>query len=332
MLLLSNIFLFLISSFSYSQELVSYLPKQPIDTLLFANEQSLSYSQRKNGELILTKNFKTETLIDQKENLSNYTISSSFDEKKIAIELDQNPHTYFGFKKENEIYSSTIGSLVAKLEGKGISPKLHLDDQWLSYFSPIDNHLILRFLPHIDLKHTIKLKNKYNGYFIPEILGINSENFLYTDYSENGEKTAVLFNHNSKKFFVVYKSIYLNSRIEFCKINQMIYLAEWSEQENKIYQINYIKSPSMQNPTVIYKNKLFHQGSLVCDSQKNRIYFIRADDEVYQNDYYKSSLVFIDTDKLIEKKVKKSLDINSVFNMGKIIMAKINQQYYVIKD
>ena len=105
-----------------------------------SNNGKFVYYQKKNGELLLSSDFKISTVL-KKEKDVQYTLYTTPQKKRIIIEKEKSFQKYLTLLKSNEIYITKFGKYDATFISKGNSPKFHLKEDWILFLTPIKRSL-----------------------------------------------------------------------------------------------------------------------------------------------------------------------------------------------
>src|SRR5690606_4916201 len=92
-----------------------------------------TYYQRDSGSLNLSTNFSASEVLASEAG-TEYTLFASSARKKIAIEVNKNFHNNFSYIKNNDLYTISFGDDKPQKVAEGIFPKLHIDDNFISFF------------------------------------------------------------------------------------------------------------------------------------------------------------------------------------------------------
>lgn len=303
-------------------DLPELITKQAINNIRFIDKSGqFTYYQRKSGMLLLSSNFSSNELISGIPN-SNYLIHSSPSRKNIAIEkidhfLDGN-----NIRQSHDLYISKFGSKSVEKIGNGVNPRLHLNDQFISYFIPRTKELIIHSLEQRSRKWTIKLLNNVNPYFSPEVIVLNEEEIIYTDINPKGYSAIVYYNTLTKKITTYLKASTPGSKIELCLNDNKLYIGQFRQIENfGESKIDYIDSKTFSlksQPIGLYTSNLNDTGNLICTANKNSIYFIQTNQTGQR---FKNDLVELDITTKNIKMITQQGDITQAINMdGRIVI------------
>lgn len=282
MALLKLISIFLLSTKAFAiveTKLPILLTKQSIFNLRWVSfDGERTYYQRTSGDLILSTRYRVIEILKGKKN-THYNVISTHHRNYIAFLKDEDFHDWMGIRHLKSIYASDFKSESAPaFIGKGISPKLHLKDEWLSYYDPFTRIIHFRNLKHQVLKFEIALKNQMNPYFIPEVAMIDKDSILYTDINDRGLAGILLFKKLKNKISPVFKLKDIREKIEFCKRDNDLYIGVFgtapSRKTSDIFSLN-TKPLNFKKLNTLYSKKDGDLGNLVCDHKKGLIYFTK---------------------------------------------------------
>lgn len=107
-----------------------------INIRFLEKDGNFTYYQRRSGDLILGKSYKVKEVLKSSKN-SQYELIASEYRKKILITLNRSLYTFLSYVQNKEIFVVNFGSSETTKLGEGISPELHLKDQWASFLCAI---------------------------------------------------------------------------------------------------------------------------------------------------------------------------------------------------
>ncbi len=260
------------------KELPEMATKQAINNLRFISKDGkYTYYQRRSGSLLLSTNYKVQEVLKGKLG-SQYLVSSTHARKKLVITQDENFHNFFAIRKPLKIYVSDFGSLSPRYIAAGTSPRLHMDDNWISWFNPQAKVINFLNLRNSALGFEIRLATKKNPYFIPEVI-MSSDNLIYyTDLNSKGIPGLIEYDRKNKKVKAILKANAATQKIELCLYNDKLYIAEFAMDSAatgttitmaKRYDIDAGKRK------ILYESSKNDLGNLVCSINESNIYFIK---------------------------------------------------------
>lgn len=252
--------------------------KQSINNIRFISKDGkFTYYQRRTGDLLLSTNYKVKTIING-EIGTNYLVVASSARKKLLISKDPYFHTFYGMRKKLDIYATSFGGDKTRFIGKGIKPKLHLDDTWMSYYNP--NKRIINFtnLKSSALTFSIKINNNKNPYFNPQVVMPNEDEVYYTDLNNKGIPGLIRFNRRSKKYKTQIKGSSVSEKFDICLNEKHIFLMELGFNQSKrgtVISHSPRTNIDFGKRSIIYESIDNDLGPLICNSNGDFIYFVK---------------------------------------------------------
>lgn len=209
---------------------------------------------------------------------AQYNIFSTSVRKKLLVVRNNNYNTFLSINTPKDIYILKYGKANPVLIGKGLGPKLHLQDNWVSFFKQQTKTISFVNTSNKALNFKIKLFNKINPYFIPEVEMISSNKIIYTDINNEGLQGLLKFSVNMKKISPIYKTKSYGKKLEICINGNTPYLGSFpyfnNDQTSSIWKINTVPSKTDQLLEV-YTSKSKDIGNMQCNIDHNKIFFIK---------------------------------------------------------
>ncbi|MBG07141.1 MAG: hypothetical protein CME68_00145 [Halobacteriovoraceae bacterium] len=235
------------------------------------------YYQKKNGELLLSSDFKIFTVF-KKEKDVHYTLYTTPLKKRVLIEKEKSFQKIFNIIKSNNIYITKFGKHETSFISKGNSPEFHLNEDWISFFDSYKKVITFQNLSSNKFTLKIKISNKVNPFFLPEKAMLKDSSVVYTDINNKGIQGLIHYNFSKKKSRIIFKANNIFQRLEICENNKFVYLGVFplnkEEKESSIYLLkksDHFKFP----PKIIYKSSSNDIGNIECNFNKDFIYFIK---------------------------------------------------------
>lgn len=330
----SILFLGLLSypSFSEEEELPVLTTKQDIRNIRYvSSDGKFTYYQRTNGTLQFSTNYKVTEVI-QKEPNTEFKLKAGAAKKYILVEANSNFHTYLAPRDNQEIFLINYGTTEARKVADGRMIGLHVEDKWFSYFNSFNKLLTIQSPLSEKLKHQVKLANNKNPYFVPEVIMTDTDTALYTDINKEGIPGVLIFKLNSKKIKLLHKSASPTKRVEMCINSENIFIMEYGldpiEKGTTIYKLSK-DNLSMDKAKAIYTSQENDLGSLICELNKDQLYFVKT----YRNSTgkltYDAFRVSVDG-----KKSKKLSSVNfatNLFLLDQKLLLPYQDKYYIIE-
>lgn len=331
MALLFKVFLILLSLSAIAEiELPLLTTKQDIRNIRYiSSDGKFTYYQRSNGSLQFSTNYKVTEIIKLAPQ-THYNLIVSPAKRYILVEAYENYHNYFAARASAKIYLIKYGTSEIKEIGMGKAISTHLDDQWFSYYNSFAHTLTLQSTVSSTLKHSIKLANIKNPYFIPQAFMLNSDTYLYTDINKEGLPGILRYQLNASDINLVHKTTSQNVAIEMC-YNKQIYLMTYAlDALSKKTTIQTIDKKTYQlNPNPLYESKENDIGSLVCDYDDKSLFFVKT----FRSSEGKITYDAVKQD-LKNKKITRLSEIlfaTSVVRMDKMLLLPYQDKFYILE-
>lgn len=273
-----SLFVFLQVLSAHTQELPKLSTKQTIDNLRFVSKEgTFTYYQRRNGTLLLSKNFEVTEVLKGSPG-THYQLSSTIHREKVLITQDTNYHDHLNLRAPKKIYALDYGDQTPQFLGEGLSPKLHVQDTWISYYQPSLKKLIFRSLQSEAIGFEIELKNIKNPYFIPQARVVGEDQVIYTDLNEMGVPGVLLYDRKSEEIEIFSRADSPDQKIEICTQKGFLYIMTAGTLDNNSgtilssYPVDKLKAPERKTIYESVKNDL---GNMICEAESNKIFFIK---------------------------------------------------------
>ncbi|MBC7713366.1 MAG: hypothetical protein H7177_08505, partial [Rhizobacter sp.] len=175
------------------------LAKQAVSNIRYLSQDGkFTYYQKRSGSLLFSSNYKVFEMI-KGEIGTQYTVIGTPARKKIIVMQNEAFHTFYSLRAKEKIFLVDFGDTTLKEMGKGSSAKLHLNDSWLSYYDYYEKTLYFENTSNTAIKFSIKLNNRINPYFTPQVVMSDDNTVYYTDLSETGAPGLLQFKRNLSK-------------------------------------------------------------------------------------------------------------------------------------
>jgi hypothetical protein len=269
--------LFLAITTSIASELPKFFTKHPAESLRFISmDGRLAYVVKRPGVLGLVSSFRTIDFLSDSEQ-SNFLITSSRFKTKLIIEVVPAIHTEYALQKSHKIYAITYGQSNPQEVGLGRAPRLHLNDEWISYYQPIEKTITLQNLK-TQKKINIKTLRKANPFFTPEVEMLDQNVVIYTDINEAGYSALVAYNLLTGTSSIIYKAQQNATRLELCQNKSYLALGEFpyegASRGSQILQLKLTGQTNLAAFTTAYDSVDQDIGNLICLPEA--IYFIKT--------------------------------------------------------
>jgi len=247
------------------------------DIRFISKDGKFTYYQRRSGALLLSTNYKVHEIL-KGEVGSQFAIFASTDSKKLVITMDESFHTYLGMRHLKKIYVTEVGSESVEEVGEGLNPKIHLNDTWMNWFNPYSRKLTFINIKSPTLNFEIKIQNILNAYFFPEVIMLDEKTVLYTDINNKGIPAILRYTRRDKKVNVIFKSASVSQRVELCKNDNHLFVAEFgfnNSPRGSIIAKVPLKNFNIDRADIVYQSRQNDFGNIVCDFKQDHLYFIK---------------------------------------------------------
>ena len=252
--------------------------KQPLRNVRFISKGGqYTYFQNGNGQLLLSKNYKATEVLKGRPG-SNFLMVSTKARRYLLFTIDEHYHDFYSIREPLKIYRVRFGNFTADEIGLGQAPRLHLDDTWATYYNLQERVLTFQNLLTQAIKFTISLNNKINPYFVPQVAMIDRETVLFSDLNDEGIPGILVFKRGDEKSQAIYKGISVREKIEFCLQGDNLIVGVFGLDKSKIGSkiLSYpVKGHKFTQKSELYKSKLNDIGNMVCNFEKDAIYFVK---------------------------------------------------------
>ena len=269
--------LFLMAFTTFAVELPRFLTKHSPETLRYISmDGRYAYVQKKPGVLGLVSSFRSVDFLADS-NSNDFLVKSSRYKLRLAIESIPNAHNELSLVKNHKVFVVDYGNSVAREVGLGRGSRLHLRDEWISYYNIIDKviHIVNLITQK---KYEIKLSRKGNPFFIPDVEMVSQRSILYTDINENGYSALVGFDLTTSKSNIIYKSSQTATRLELCQSGDYLGMGEFPyDGVVRGSKIQYVKLSDVVNLagfTTLYNSIEQDVGNMICLPES--IYFVKT--------------------------------------------------------
>ncbi|MBC7539263.1 MAG: hypothetical protein H7281_10610 [Bacteriovorax sp.] len=323
----------LISIFGVEARIVlpELLTKQAVNNIRFlSNDGKFTYYQKRSGSLLFSTNYKVQEML-KSDIGTNYTIFASPARKKMIILQNVHFHNFYSLRAKENIFLVNYGESVPREVGTGTSPNLLLNDTWLSYYDPYTKVLNFENTSNAALKFSIKLNNRLNPYFIPQVLMSDENTVYYTDLSEVGIYGVLEFKRNTSKSEIIFKAPSAMIKAEICLNQDQLIMGVFGIHFSKIGS-SISKSPlpikDFSKRENLYTSELNDLGHLVCDFDKDNIAFIKNTGNINSPRYDIANLNTSDK-KITALSEKKT--VTNIINMDGTLLTQEKGKYYIVK-
>ncbi len=309
------------------------LTKQSIFNLRWVSlDGERTYYQRASGDLILSTRYRVIEILKGAEN-THYNIVTTRHRKNIVFLKDEYFHTWLGIRHPKEIYASAFTSeRPPELIGSGIKPRLHLNDEWVSYFDPLARVIHLVNIKHKVLKYQIQINNNLNPYFVPEIIMVDKDTVVFTDLNSKGHTGILIYKKLTNKIEPSFKVTDIREKIEFCKKDSTLLIGVFgtdpSKRGSQIFRLP-LQTVDFKKLESIYKSELNDIGNIECDHKEESFYFTKNVTEAGKKEAFEIAKM-----NLKNKELKIITDLTyatELINLDGRLLVQYRGKFYVLK-
>jgi len=324
--------LFILSFSLGAKELPRFLTKQSLESIRFISlDGRYAYIQKKQGVLGLISSFRSTDFISDNSQ-SDFLVTDSRFKQRLAIEIIPNYHSEFNILKNNKIVIVDWGKTQTTEIGYGRQPKLHLNDEWISYFEPIEKRINIQNVI-TQKKYQIKLSPKASTYFIPEVEMVSANTVVYSDVNDKGYVALIQYNLVTQKATVLFKSSQTGTRLELCQDKGYVAIGEFPyddiERTSKILQIKLSGSSNLAGYTTIYSSIDSDLGNILCT--EDSIYFIKTLTHLKKINHKQTEVVKLDLKTTQVKTVTDLSTVTQLISMDGRILIPYRGEYFVLE-
>ena len=323
---------FIMTTSIWAKQLPQLLTKHALETIRFISEDGrYTYVQKRPGVLGMVTSFRSTDFISDASS-SDFAMSGSRFKKRLLIEAIPNAHQEFNLLKQHRLMVVDWGNTQTREIGFGRAPKLHLGDEWVTFWQPVERTIQVKNLL-TDKTYAIKLSAKLNPFFTPIVEMITQESVLYTQINEKGFASLNQFNLTTKKTNVVYQSNVTATDIEVCQDSGYLAFGEFPFEgivrSSSIMKIKISSTTNLAGHETIYSSSDQDVGNMVCTEKQ--IYFIKTLDNDHKLNVKTTEVVKLDLSSG-KVEVMSSLNyVNQLISMDGKVLAPFRGDYYVVE-
>jgi hypothetical protein len=273
--------LFFLTTFSvHAYQIVPFIPKDKSSNLLYQTaDDQVRYLLQNQNTLSLVEVAKSTQIHKSQSEIAHMEVIATKTKKHILVQEDNQPFSYFNPKKNKKIYWSTFKGTTLNLLGEGSMPKLHLDDQWASFFDAEKKAIQFESLELLGKQsYKINLNNKFSSYFIPEVSFIDYDQVLYTDINEKGEEALITYNLKNKAFSFIHKVVGPGKKISFCLQEKEIIIAEYdlgSTPQLSLFSITYRGERNFSDKKTYLTDNNKYLPRILCSPKDKSVFLLK---------------------------------------------------------
>lgn len=323
---------------NYAQEMkglpILATKQSPFKLRYFSHDGKVTYYQNRFGNLLLSTNYKVETVI-QGDSQTNYLITASEFKKKILVSERSSFHSFLSVSSPYKIYSVDHGTTKYRQIGQGLAPKIHHMDKWASYYDNNENLISFYNLESDIVEMKVKLPDNFDKYFVPEVAMLNADNIFYSAINKKGIQAVFKYNRTTKNSTVFYQEKTAFKKIYLCQNKTGLFLASFPSSESlkpetssEIYfykrDENHVDTTL---PNLIYNSKGHDLGKIDCTASSSKIFFIKD----FTPQSQKKSYDLVEYDHKSKKSIRLSNFnfVTSFVNMDGQIILYYRGKYYL---
>ncbi|MFL5783902.1 MAG: hypothetical protein ACJ76H_04770 [Bacteriovoracaceae bacterium] len=253
------------------------LTKHAIEAIRYIDgDGRVAYVRKRPGVLGIVSSFRSEEFVTDTPQ-SDFVVVASPMKRKVIVEIIKNQHTVFNIMRSNKLMMFNWGETKGKEVGNGMSARLHMSDEWLTYYRAEKRSIVVRNLI-TEKEYEIRLGAKTNYYFIPEIVMVASDLVVYTEINDQNLGAVISYNLLTKKSEVIYKSTQTATKMELCQAQNYLAIGEFPydgvNRGSKIMQLPVLSTFNLGGFSTLYESSEQDVGNMVCVD--DGIYFIKT--------------------------------------------------------
>lgn len=315
-----------------AQELPRFLTKHASDTLRFISmDGRYAYVKKKPGVLGFISSFRSMDFLNEAQQ-NDFIVKGSSSKNRLAIESIPNPHGEMNLLKRHRIFVVDYGNSVPRFIGEGKNARLHLADEWLTYFDPMEKTINVQNLL-TQKKYEIKLSKKSNPFFVPDVEMLAADLIFYTDINESGYSALVSYKLSTKQNKIVYKSSQSATKLELCSAADYLAVGEFPyDGVNRGSSIQYMRFQDIVSSaglTSLYSSIEQDTGSIIC--RPDSLYFIKTFNWDKELNYKVSDVVKLD---IKTKKIEAKSNLKHVtqlIEMDGRVLIPMRGEFFVLE-
>lgn len=324
----------LVSSSAFGKmDLPRFAAKFAVENIRFMTQDGrFSYTQKRSGALTLSTSFRSTDVIEGAPG-TNYHVTATSARKKILVEVERDWHRNMDLTKLHDIQVGTFNGTQFNSIGQGRAARLHLDDEWASWFDPKEKAIHVQRLKVADDHHVIRLGKKHNPFFTPEVVMVDANTILYTDINDKGFAAVLAWNIRDRKMTVVQKATASGTRMELCRQSNYVALGDFSYEDanrgSSISVMAWTDRPNLAGFTSVYRVSDNDIGNMLCAPGK--IWFVKTMSEDRKLNTRVTEAVSLD---LATKKVTAASELERVtqlIDMDGRILLPYRDEIYVLE-
>lgn len=324
--------LFLLSFNAFAKDLPKFLTKHPIDTIRFISlDGRYAYLQKKPGVLGLVSSFRSIDFVSDNSQ-SDFLVKDSRFKRRLVIETIPDSDKDFNSFKNYKISTVEWGKTQVKEIGMGRGSRLHLDDEWISFYDTTEKIINLQNVI-TQKKYQIKLSSKTSPYFLPEVEMVSADTVVYVDTNEKGLSALIQFNLVTQKSTILYRGTQSATRMELCQGKGYLAIGEFPYDDvarsSKILQIPITASTNLAGYSTIYSSTDADLGNMICTEPA--IYFVKTLTHIKKINHKATEAVRLDLKTTKVQTITELGAVTQLISMDGRILIPFRGDYYVLE-
>jgi hypothetical protein len=324
--------LFFASFTLFAKEMPKFLTKHAIQSIRYISADGrYAYIQKKPGVLSLVSSFRSIDFISEASS-NDFLVRDSRFKERLIIEIVPGNHHEFNVMKHSKIMVVDWGKTQTRLIGQGLAPKLHMNDEWVSYFDGIEKIIYLQNIL-TEKKFAIKLSPKMNNFYVPEVEMVSNDTLVYTDVNDKGYSALIQYNLVTQKGNVLYKSPQIGTKLELCQDKGYLAIGEFPYDDishsSKVLRIKITSGTNLAGFETLYSSSDSDLGNIVC--RENEIYFVKTLVHNRKINFKQTEAVKLDLKTTQVKTVTDISTVNQLISMDGRILIPFRGDFYVLE-
>lgn len=322
-----------LSSSALAAAPAQFSTKYPMENIRFMTKDGQNTYLQRGSDLELVNQFRSSNVMKGTSS-TQYLVTGSQARHKVVIETDPTGPQDLDLNKLHSIHvASLLGGSAPLFVGSGRAPRLHLDDEWVTWWDPKDKVIHVQFLRSKDRHYIIRLGRKHNPYFTPDVIMLDPETVIYTDINEKGVPGLLTYSLTGKQTTLVRKGEQPGSHFELCTYGKYAALGEFSYDDvnhgSSISILAWKTAPSPDGFTSVYRSSDNDSGQMVCAADK--VWFVKtvAEDRQYNIRSSAAANLNLATGKI--QVVPELEKVSNIINMDGRILAPVRGEIYVLE-
>lgn len=315
-----------------SAEAPKLLTKHAVNSIRYISmDGRVAYVNKRPGVLAIVGFFRSKDFLTEAQT-SDFIVYASKERVRTLIEVVPFVHTEYNLLKNHKILVAKYGDASTKEVGQGQLARLHLADEWMSYYRPKEREIVIQNLV-TEKKYTILLSPKPTTFFSPEVVMINGETVVYTDVNDKGLAGIIAYNLKTSQSTVVYKASQTGTRMELCQGEGYLAAGEFPydgvTRKSQIITMKTSSASNLLSYETLYSSLDQDLGNMACSDRA--VYFVKTLSQDKKVGLKKTEVAEIE---LKSGKVKIRTDlsyVSHVLNMDGRILAPFRGEFYVLE-